>query len=105
MAMIMEWCKPNAYNDTTQLVPVKYKVLVPGMMIIRNDKEYGNMLYGFGIGDIIEVMEPSLQDLACRNEVYDTIPLSDGTEIIAYDSQMQFEMVYPQMPYKNTLVV
>ena len=104
MTMIMDWLKPTECEGFPALSPVKYRVLIPEMMIIRNEQEYGNMLYGFGIGDIIEVMEPRVQSLACRHGVYKEIPLKDGTAIVAYDSQMKFERVYPQIPYRNTLI-
>ena len=92
--MIMEWLKPTAAPESTELVPIKYRVLVPGMMVICNNAEYGNMLYGFGIGDIIEVMEPSITLPVASYETYDTIPLKDGTSIIAYDAHMRFERAY-----------
>jgi hypothetical protein len=69
-------CPPDS-----RLVPVKYSFLKPQM--VRTISPSGlNVLMGYGIGDIIEVMEPNIQYLIVPREKLEKIELTDGTVIL-----------------------
>lgn len=78
--------KPNAYfEDPTmnRIVAIRYRFKQPAMVTIR-DVDGAMILVGYGIGDDIQIMEPDLQNLACRHEKYVEIPLVDGSHIVKF---------------------
>lgn len=84
--------KPNAASENTKIVAVPYRVLTPVRMTLAMP-DGSHVIMGYGIGDIIEVMEPAIQYANCRHEELKEIPLSDGSFIIGYDDRLRLTRV------------
>jgi hypothetical protein len=86
--------KPNAADGFTETCLVKYQVLKPGWVLIGHPK-HGMSRHGYGIGDMFEVVEPRVQNLSCRHDPYERIPLKDGYYIAAHEEGMQVRQLIP----------
>lgn len=80
--------KPLPYfeNDTKTSI-VKYQFVTPLHLNVKR-LDGLTILTGFGIGDIIEVLEPSMQSLACNWEPWIAIPLADGSILLDPDNKL-----------------
>lgn len=67
----------------TSLGPHPYRVKAPFRVKIR-DKSGSVTTYGYGIGERIEVLEPTIQNLVTPHERLSEIPLVDGRYIIEW---------------------
>lgn len=71
--------------------PVKYMFLTPERLtVIKPDGEKVDM--GYGIGDIIEVIEPSFQ-YCIMGEETDCVPLKGGSVLLRPDRNFYLELV------------
>lgn len=81
--------KPNPVEGT-DYIPVKYKFRKEKLVRMRNLE--GNIVYvGFGIGDMIEVMEPKVQYLTPTHERILDLELSNGERILGDSEELDLE--------------
>jgi hypothetical protein len=78
--------------EDTKLCPVKYRLLEPIRVTIRRP-DGRTELVGFGIGEVLEVMEPYIQYLVACYDRLTEIPLSDGSSIIDFPESISTEHV------------
>jgi len=71
----------------TKLVGINYSFLKPAQLRIRNPDGV-EVLVGYGIGELISVLEPNVQLLVCSNEMHKEIPLVGGKFIIGWPSDV-----------------
>lgn len=68
--------------EGTTLYPQKYVFLEPARLWVVHPLEDDMQLMGYGIGETIEVLEPSVQLLIASHEEKEFLELADGS--IAY---------------------
>lgn len=76
----------------TSLHAIKYVFLKPARLTIRNGEDH--TVYGYGIGEQIEVLEPSMQYLVAGGVKLEQIPLADGRTIVQYPNDLCVQRVY-----------
>lgn len=79
--------------EGTPLTPVTYQFLEPTRMRVRQ-KDGTTILMGYGIGELIEVLEPQVQYLIVNHEILDTIPLADGSTIVEFSKHIRVKRVW-----------
>jgi len=81
--MIYRKSSPNP----SQVTAVSYEFLAPTRLTMRypDGQEW---LIGYGIGERVRVMEPSVQHLVCLHDILDEIPLDDGRTIINWPDDL-----------------
>lgn len=86
--ILRKHCHPG-----TSLTDITYSFLKPARLLIRN-QDGTEVLTGYGIGEHITVLEPSVQLLICSNEQLEQIPLADGRMIVKYPADISVVQVY-----------
>ena len=86
--IIEKQCPPG-----TKLTPVKYSFLKPARLRIRDVNGFERLI-GYGVGEQVEVMEPSVVFLIMNYDVKETILLSDGSVIVEWPSDLSVQQVW-----------
>jgi hypothetical protein len=76
-----------------KLVPHEYSFLKPAKLRIRN-VDGTERLVGYGIGERISVLEPSIQFLVASHEMLEEVPLEDGSFIVEWPSNVSLTYVW-----------
>lgn len=87
MIHILE-CPPGA-----SLTSVPYSFLKPARLLIRNAASTESLI-GYGIGEKINVLEPSVQYLIASHRLHVEIPLANGGFIIEWPADLSVQRVY-----------
>ncbi len=69
--------------EGTPLVPVNYQFLKPVQMRVQYPGG-STQLKGYGIGEVLQVLEPETQFLVALTERLESIPLANGSTIIEF---------------------
>ena len=75
-----------------KLVPHTYSFLKPAQLRIRKDGV--ERLVGYGIGEQISVLEPSIQFLVASHEMLEEVPLEDGSFVVEWPSNVSLTYVW-----------
>ena len=70
--------------------PVRYQFIQPAQCVVETISGVRTVV-GYGIGDIVEVMEPVCQYAIAGHKLLTKIPLSDGTYIVEYPNDMKLK--------------
>ncbi len=85
--------KPVATPDNTDFVEVPYSFTYPYQAYVKSN--IGVVTFtGFGIGEIVKIMEPAMQYLITRSEILNDLPLSDGSFILDCPD-LELKQVWP----------
>jgi hypothetical protein len=75
---------PVPAPDCSSFTPISYEFLHPYKAILT-DKDGNKVLTGYGIGELIHIMEPSVQLLVCAYDYYKELPLEGGYKLEVND--------------------
>lgn len=83
----------SSYPSDSEFIVVKYQLLEPIEMVIEK-KDGTQELHGFGIGEIVEVMEPRVVNLVATYEQKAFIKLANGDRIKKWPRVVKTTRVY-----------
>lgn len=82
----------QSYPEGTSWIPHTYSFLKPARIKIRRPDGL-EVLMGYGIGEQIDVLQPSCTYLVCSYEPVDEVPLPDGGAIIEWPNDITMKFV------------
>jgi hypothetical protein len=86
--MFIKHCHP----DDTPFVTKKYQLLEATEMVMQMP-DGRQVLHGFGVGEVLEVMEPRVINLVYTTEQKQFIELADGSRIVSWPRPVKTVML------------
>lgn len=80
------------YPDDTPFVARRYQLLEATEMVLQMP-DGRQVLHGFGIGEVLEVMEPRVINLIYTTEQKSFIELADGSRIVSWPRPIKTVML------------
>lgn len=82
----------DCYPKDTPFVAKRYQLLEATEMVLQMP-DGSQVLHGFGIGEVLEVMEPRIINLVYTSEQKEFIELSDGSRIVSWPRPIKTVML------------
>ena len=88
----------HSYPDDTLSVAKRYQLLEATEMVLQMP-DGRQVLHGFGIGEVLEVMEPRVINLVYTTEQKPFIELANGSRIVSWPRQVKTVLEYETTPH------
>lgn len=82
--------EPNWASDHREYYAAQYQFQSPCRLTVRATDGTVSMI-GYGIGDVVEVMDPRVETLSTRRVPLKEIPLTDGSVILDWAEQAEIK--------------